>query len=329
MRNKLLELDYNKIFSPKTLSLLKGKSKENLKKALGGRNRMELFQNIVRLSQEVAEAETGYTDELEMLAVQIAKDAYPIIELANIRIDAKIVPKGEVSSLDQDDDDDESMEHESPEEVKAKRRIINSITQGGALRGGEVFLLFREYIDEIDPTLIQKYLDLQRENDSLLDDEDWIALMMAMLANRNYGGQAGEEEIDYDENEDQFVIKARAINFPVLVHEIIKGLYEIIGTGGSKGTPQQVKAAHKAVDKPEHEPEDMQIGRFVYDAVNKIYIDSKIDNAAVRDYFLGELYELDEKSFVEFIENAINNKLTPVQKRWAEKTMKSIEDDIK
>ena len=44
--------------------------------------------------------------------------------------------------------------------------------------------------------------------------------------------QGGESEMQYDEEKRQFVIKANAICFPMLVHEIIKGLHEIIGTEG-------------------------------------------------------------------------------------------------
>ena len=40
--------------------------------------------------------------------------------------------------------------------------------------------------------------------------------------------EGGSSEMVYDEENDQFVIKARALCFPMLVHEIVKGLYEIV-----------------------------------------------------------------------------------------------------
>ena len=52
----------------------------------------------------------------------------------------------------------------------------------------------------------------------------------------------------YDEENEQFVIKARALCFPMLLHEIVKGLYEIVGTEGFgadkekiQGNPEKIK----------------------------------------------------------------------------------------
>lgn len=333
MKNRLLEKDYKKIFKPETLALLKGKAKDNLARALGDKSLEQVVQDLPRLSKQVAQAEEGYRDELEMLAKQIVTDVYPIIDLANIAIDAKIVSTSEIGDArrarpNEEDPTEPDFGQDNPDELKAKRRIINAITQGGALRGTEAFLLFKDYLDQIDPTLVDKYKQLQRTSDALLDDEGMIAFIMSQLAQGRHMGQGGEASIYYNDEDDQFVIRARAINFPLLVHEIIKGLYQIVGTSGTTGNDPQMKAIHKAVDRPEHEPEDLQMGKFIYDAINKIYIDSKIDNPAVRDYFLDELYRLDTKKFFSFIENAIHDKLTPEQKRWAEKTMKDIEDDI-
>jgi hypothetical protein len=51
--------------------------------------------------------------------------------------------------------------------------------------------------------------------------------MLAALA-QGKKMEGGESEMEYDEKNDQFVIKARALCFPMLVHEIVKGLYEIV-----------------------------------------------------------------------------------------------------
>jgi hypothetical protein len=83
----------------------------------------------------------------------------------------------------------------------------------------------------------------------------------------------------------QFIIKARAICFPMLVHEIVKGLYEIVGTEGFGPDKEKNQAIVNAVDKLENEPRDIQYGKFMYDPINKLYIDSDIDDARVRELF--------------------------------------------
>lgn len=78
-----------------------------------------------------------------------------------------------------------------------------------------------------------------------------------------------------------------------------------------------------------NEPRDIQYGKFIYDALSKIYNDSNVSDPRVREYFFVDVYKMESDKFVEFIENAINNKLTPDQKRWANNTIDEIYNDLK
>ena len=82
----LLEVDYEKIFSPKTMTALKGKSGESLRQMLGNKNLMQTMMRSKALLDEIIDAEDGYRDELEMVAAQMVTDAYPIIDYANIKM---------------------------------------------------------------------------------------------------------------------------------------------------------------------------------------------------------------------------------------------------
>jgi hypothetical protein len=134
--------------------------------------------------------------------------------------------------------------------------------------------------------------------------------------------------MEYDEENEQFVIKARAICFPMLVHEIVKGLYEIVGTEGFGPDKEKNQAIVGAVDKLSNEPRDFQYGKFIYDAISKIYNESNIDDPRVRELFFAELYKSPDDEFFPFIENAINDELKPLQKKWAADTMKDIARDL-
>ena len=138
----------------------------------------------------------------------------------------------------------------------------------------------------------------------------------------------GSSEMEYDEENEQFVIKARALCFPMLVHEVIKGLYEIMGTEGFGRDKEKNQAIVGAVDKLSNEPRDLQYGKFIFDALTKVYADSGIDDARVRDLFFTEVYKLEDNEFFPFVENSINDKLTPTQKKWANDTMKDISSDL-
>jgi hypothetical protein len=328
---RLLEVDYKDIFSPKTMTALKGKSGESLRQMLGNKNLMQTMVKTQGLLDEIIQAEEGYRDELEMVAAQMVTDAYPIIDYANIKIDAQIVGMGDLNIQQPPPDEDPTSPdfgQDDPEKLKAKRRIINGITQGASIRGAFGFMLFREYLDQLNPDLVDKYADILKLAFGIYDDENAIAMMLSMIA-QGQKMQGGESEMEYDEENEQFVIKAKAICYPMLVHEIVKGLYEIVGTQGFGMDAEKNKAIIGAVDKLSNEPEDLRFGKFIYDALSKLYNESNIDDDRVRELFFAEVYKLEEDEFLSFVENAVNDELTLSQKKWAMDTMRDIKNDLK
>jgi hypothetical protein len=322
---RLVEVDYEKIFSPSTMAALKGKSGQSLRQMLGDKNLMQALVKSKAVLDEIIQAEDGYRDELEMVAAQMATDAYPIIDYANIKIDAKIVGMGDLNI--QPGSGEVSADNAPAEAEKAKRRIINGITQGASIRGAFGFMLFREYIDQINPDLVNKYSEILKLAFGIYDDENAIAMMLAALA-QGQKMQGGESEMEYDEENEQFVIKAKAICFPMLVHEIVKGLYEIVGTEGFGADKEKNQAIVGAVDKLSNEPRDLQYGKFIYDAISDLYNESDVDDPRVRELFFAEVYKLIDDEFFPFIENAINGTLKPLQRKWAMDTMRDIKRDL-
>jgi hypothetical protein len=326
---RLLEIEYEKIFKPETMTALKGKSGESLKQMLGNKSLMQTIARSSQLIKEITAAEDGYRDALESIAADMVTQAYPIIDYANIKIDAKIVGMGDLNVAPEPNEEELTPDfgEGDPDLMKAKRRIINGITQGASVRGAFAFYLFREYLDLLNDTLVDKYGEVLKNSFGIYDDENAIAMILAMIAqNKNMPG--GESEMVYDEEAEQFVIKARAICFPMLVHEIVKGLYEIIGTQGFGQDKEQNKAIIGTVDKVSNEPRDFQYGKFIYDGLNDLYLDSNIDDARVRELFFAEVYKLSESEFINFIENLINSKLTSTQRNWAMGEMKQIAKDL-
>ena len=114
----------------------------------------------------------------------------------------------------------------------------------------------------------------------------------------------------------------------MLVHEIVKGLYEIVGTEGFGPDKEKNQAIVGAVDKLSNEPNDLRFGKFLYDAISKIYNESNIDDPRVRELFFAEVYKLIDDEFFPFVENAINDELKPLQKKWAIDTMNDIKRDL-
>jgi len=450
-------MEYNQIFRPDTLSKLNKRSQENLKKLMGDKTLMQTMMSSTRLLQEIMVIEAPYKDQLEQLAVQMVEDMYPIITEDGINIDAKIVSMSDVNkSLDEI-----KLKENSPE---AKRRVINGISQGAALHGTFSFYMFKEYLDVIDDTLVEKYNQLMKEVFGVYDDDNAIAMFLQMIAQGqkmgggsskvvineikinkptkifvinndddrknfkkiaiknnwiNYTGDmasdfyypdgsklylnkdgyidivknnineikidkpiktwdfkfipkegerikiplwylkddifigSGGDAVTNEKNQNRYsltsirrmkeldgtrktlneqqgpTIQARAICFPMLVHEIIKGLYELVSLQGFSGTKDQNQAVVDKVDKLENEPHDLKYGKYIYDALNNIYAESGYDDSRIREFFFAEVYQLGDQEFVDFVENALNDELTSSQQSWIKQILKEIQMDLR
>jgi hypothetical protein len=73
----------------------------------------------------------------------------------------------------------------------------------------------------------------------------------------------------------------------------------------------------------------LRFGKFLYDAINKIYAESDVDDARVRELFFASLYKLSDAEFFPFVENAVNGELTSAQRQWALGEMRNIERDLR
>lgn len=320
--------EYKNIFSPKTLTGLKGQSKDTLSKTLKGRQPSQMQYDAVRLVNKLESIEADYKDELEELAVQIAKEVYPVIDYAGIGIDAKL---GKDTKLGQPYKTDPNLlkkhdiiiharglvfpilMHEiakglyeliskqayhskvSPE----KRRIINSITQGGAIQGALSHYVYKDYLDSINPELSKDYTQVMDDVFGGYHDEASIAKLLQAID--RYGDQ-------------------------------LEGVGRVNVTFPKRTEPgsEEAKQVTKQVDTYKNELDDIRFGRYIYNSITKIWVDSEFDDPRVRDLFLAELYKVEDyDEFHSFVENAINDELTNEQKKWAFYTMRDINDDLK
>jgi len=307
---------YQDIFSPETLEKLNQKSAESLRLLLGNKDLMRVMMSSQALLNDIIAAETPYKQQLEDLAVSIVKDMYPTLNDENIEIDAKITSLSDVGR---------SLDEATPGEKR--RRVINAITQGASVASlADFFRIFKSHIDEINPSLYEKYNEIMDQTFGIYDNDNAIAMMLAAVAS----GQkmaGGSSKIIISE---ALGIRARAICFPMLVHELIKGYYGILGQRGVKGDKETRQNIVKKVDTLANEPEDIRYGKFIYKAIDNIFqafADS--DDKRVQSFFFQDIYDLGDDEFFSFVENAINQNLTPQQIQWVQDTIQNIIDDLR
>jgi hypothetical protein len=314
--DKLHEADYDKIFDPETLSKLKGSVAQRLQ----GKNPMQVAMQLQHLAMQVMRLEQGNQDLLEQLAYDVVYEAYPYLKSNEdvIEIDAKIVPQSQVKEAlqpntpNEEDIDELSVEEENEmmDDIAAdlkKRRLINAITQGGSTFSKSAHYVQQEYIDIVGGEgTSDKYRDLMQ---AALDMIDFAVGMagMSMGGSNLENNATGAESVFYDFEKEKWIIKARAIVFPVLVLEIVKGMYEIIGLFGFDDLERGEKVVSK-IDKIQNEPEDIAYGQLItknlFDIINKLEADVTPDE---RDDFLQDIYKLDNSEFIKLMTNVINN----------------------
>lgn len=213
---------------------------------------------------------------------------------------------------------------------EGRRRIINGITQGAALKGAFSFYMFKEYIDDINEELVDKYGEILKNSFGIYDDENAVAMMLSLLAQgHKMAGGSSKVIINEAEETGKITIKARAICFPMLVHEIIKGLYELVSLHGFTGDKEQNQQVVDKVDTLPNEMHDIKYGKFIYAALNDIFTNSKYNDPRIREYFFQDIYKLPDEEFLSLIENVINKKITSTQERWVDNTLKAISVDLR
>jgi hypothetical protein len=334
--NKLSEADYDKIFDPETLGKLKGSVSQRMQ----GKNPMQIMGNLMQLAQQVIQLEQGSQDLLEQLAYDIIYEAYPYLKSNEdvIEIDAKIVPQAQVkealqpNSPQEEDIDELSVEEEQEmmddiaEDLK-KRRLINAVTQGASTFSKSAHYIQQEYIDIIGGEgTSDKYRDLMQAALDLIDFAVGAG-GMGMSGSNLESSATGAESVFYDFEKEKWIIKARAIVFPVLILEIVKGMYEIIGLFGFSDLERGEKVV-KFTDKITNEPEDIAYGQLIaknlQDLINKLEVNVTPEE---RDDFLQDIYKLENKEFIQLMTNVINNNVTSQQLNQLKGMFKQMRQD--
>lgn len=228
-----------------------------------------LLMGMMQTIGKIKQIENTRKEYLEMLAVDTvlslpefsaAKDA---VDRGDLRIDATLLDgmirpgaEEEVEEEIEETEADPSFNKEielalvDMEQEKYKRRMQNIMAQGAAANYMYLFELSRNEINAINPQLSTMYGFMQSVGD------------MAMWAMPDIPGggmmKAGEEEVTQED--DVGVIKARAIIYPLLIHEIVKGLIVYTNTHGLSQHAEVRDEVQGEVDTAENEIYDLMLG---------------------------------------------------------------------
>jgi len=257
-------------------------------------NMMGLQMMLMQLFNEVSRFESTRKEELENLAKELVSSELVDPKYAEfIKFDPKLVGMGDAGSENFQSEPEEfssediELAFEDPEEeledfidafehfdyLVAKRRFMNAIIQGAAKKGHYMFELIRERLEEMEPGITDKYGALMAMNDYLY----WMlppeSVEQMAAAGQNMGGS---EEIEMEKDEEgeetgNYVVKAKAVMFPILVHELIKGYYDILGAGSIPEDPILGQMVVAKADTLTGEIFDIIIGTYLWEKLLESY----------------------------------------------------------
>lgn len=221
----------------------------------------EIIRDMLPLLRHTINIEKGHIKELEELAIKMVLEEFGISD-EEVVLEAKLIsdsPSLEGTSKQSSPSvaEDEFDSHEQIVEANAmvkKRRVLNAMTQGAAKKVNHMFHMAYDELTNINPRLLENYK-------KLMSSADYMYFIQPDL-NMSFTGGVCDVDFDGDEDEDgsRPVIKATAIVFPVLIHELVKGLMEVLS---AHGLPSEKTIAEYVINKAdfiEAEPWDMRLG---------------------------------------------------------------------
>jgi len=233
---------------------------------------MGLMMSVMQSLQRIVTIQMRNKEELEKLAVDLVVKELGIPEGA-MQFEAELVmqPMGSAEGMKQEPElpsEEEIEEFIGDVEIfnmeRAKRRFINSLIQGAAFKGGHMFNLVSRELNDIDPQLMNLYTVTQ----ALMEHAYWLFPDMEGMAGGGEG-QMGQEEIDTET--DPPTVKAKALTFPLLVHELVKGVYEVFGTHGLPDDPRQAEMIMSSEDTLPAEIWDSRLGPIFWEKFTETY----------------------------------------------------------
>jgi len=305
---------------------------------------MNLMRTAMGLMGNIGQVEQRNKQYLENLAVDLVKKEMGIPE-GKINFEASLVPMGAIQAAEDmqgqseqfSDEEIEDAFGEHAEELeafedafekfdmeKAKRRFMNSLIQGASKKGHYMFELVRTEIERINPQLMNWYgLSM-----AILDYLYWMYPEdMVMSAAGSGAGQAGQEEVDLET--DPPTVRAKGSSFPILVHELLKGVYDILGSHGLPDDPKQAEMVRGSEDTLPAEIWDLRLGPIFWEKFLASFPDELFeeDQKMIQNYLISRFAMLTADEFLSLSKKILSG--SPEGSKYIKKMVDDIVADLR
>ena len=283
-------------------------------------NNREMMQQQMPLVRNAIQMESNHKEFLQELAVKMVSEEFDIPEGAiqfeaeltnNITLEGTISNKGPQRMEEEFEFNNHDELVNANSEVK-KRRVLNAMTQGAAKKVNHMFHMVNDELVNLNPRLPNIY-------NKMMSAADY---MFFIIPNMEKMVSGGKSECDFSGEAPK--VKAQAMVFPVLVHELCKGVMEVLS---SHGLPKKKKIAVYVINKAdfiEAEPWDMRLGPAIWGKFCKAMPDEDFN---LKHHVYADMASLPPKDFNPLMKEIISG--TKKSKKVIQKMVNEIKEQIK
>ena len=287
--------------------------------------------------QNIAPREQRNKEALEESAKNIVLKAFKIPE-DNLQFDLKLVfdpintqtpqkmskqeRQEKMAELDRINDEDMTLE-------RAKRRILNAMTQGVSVNGT---FLYREAENTLRELGMGNLIEAYGKFASTLLLGYWQVsnpVISGANGDDNDGEGAGAGKTFLDTDTEPPTVRAEAISFPYLIHEACKGVMEYLSLTSEPEDKERYETAMSVEDQISEETWDIRIGEPIWNLFLSLLPESYVtgeDKSHLKYYIYSNLANLSAREFMSFISIMIKD--DPESKATAKRILGAMAYDL-
>jgi hypothetical protein len=284
-------------------------------------NEKDLISGMSSLIKDTVDLEKEHTKALEKLAVDMIRKEFDmdesVVEL-NVELTPTINMVGTKKNAKPIAVEMAFNKHDDMVKAKDevyKRRFINAMIQGSAKKASHMFHMVDDELNELNPRLGNKYSKLMASGD----------YMYYVLPKMDEMQNAGIVRVQFPTKDNpKAIIHVQAMVFPVLVHELVKGVMELMS---AHGLPKNKKLGEYVINKADFlaaEPWDMRLGPALWEQFTDAIDDTDLD---LKYYIYTDLISLPVKDFNIKMREIMGG--TKMGKKIIKELVDTIKEDLK
>jgi hypothetical protein len=276
-----------------------------------------VLSTMMEVQRRVEGIERTHKRELERLAVELVMKELGVEE-GDIVYEASIQIPSSEGFKESEPGEMEPEEIELDKEIlddledltleRAKRRMINAMMAGASSKGHYMFNYATEKLIQItgEENIATLYGAIMSSADSMLWQMGNSGLGLSGGGGTPMAG--GKERVFPNETPPRVV--ATGINFPILVHELMKGTYEVIAA--LHGQPKDRNIAAQVMeleDTLQKEIWDLRLGPAIWDIIRDSFPDETItdeDKVGLQLIFFQKIVAKPAKEFLVFVREILS-----------------------